>query len=78
MCSKEDAESFIMYEHPSERSCFRVDIGRAQKKETGESCTFIRVVHLPSGRSRTVVGLSGRSATVIADELATELLRDVE
>lgn len=51
---------------------FRVDVGRADGGRT-----FVRVVHLPTGRERTVVGLDGRTARENADELAFELPRTI-
>ena len=67
-----------MYERPSHRKCFRVDVGRTQHTDTGGFCSFVRVSHLPTGLSRTVAGLGDRSATDVADELAVELLREIE
>ena len=61
----------------SNQDDFRVDIGRAKKLETNEFCTFVRVLHVPSGFSRIVVGIGSRSANDVVDELATLLIEDV-
>jgi hypothetical protein len=47
---------------------FRIDVGRANP--TGD---FVRVVHLPSGEQRTVVGLNGKRASQIAERLKQEI-----
>ncbi|MEX0703581.1 MAG: hypothetical protein WD069_15910 [Planctomycetales bacterium] len=49
---------------------FRVDIGRAANGRD-----FLRVVHLPKGRQRTVIGRG--TAREIAHELASDLLREI-
>ena len=51
---------------------FRVDVGRANNGRT-----FLRVVHLPSGRNKQIVGLCGRTARDVADELARRLLQEI-
>ncbi len=47
---------------------FRVDIGRADKGRT-----FVRVVHLPTGKERIVVGLGEATAMEVAARLTQEL-----
>ena len=61
----------------SNQDDFHVHIGRAKKLETNEFCTFVRVLHVPSGLSRIVTGLGSRSTSDVADELAALLLADV-
>ena len=56
---------------------WRIDVGRAVD-ESGRSCTFIRVVHMPSGKSRHVVGLKGRSGSQIEFELANEIIEELK
>ncbi len=58
---------------PNEQD-FRIDVGRAVDAE-GKPCSFMRVIHLPTGKSRQVLGLKGRSN--IAYELAMELLAEL-
>jgi hypothetical protein len=64
--------SRCMNENPSHSPDFRVDVGRAEGNRT-----FVRVVHLPTGQSRSVVGLGGRAPDEVADDLALELLRQI-
>jgi hypothetical protein len=47
---------------------FRVDVGRASAGRT-----FVRVVHLPTGKERIVVGLDGAEPAEVALRLTTEL-----
>lgn len=47
---------------------FRTDIGRADKGQT-----FVRVVHVASGRERWQVGLGRLSTQAVADQLKKEL-----
>ena len=51
---------------------FRVDIGRADKGRT-----FVRVVHLQSGREKIVVGLDGCEPRIVADRLKSDLLAEL-
>jgi hypothetical protein len=62
-----------MNQNPSNNPDFRVDVGLAEGGRT-----FGRVVHLPTGQSREVVGLSGRTPLEVADDLAIELLRQID
>jgi hypothetical protein len=39
---------------------------------------FIRVVHQPTGKSRTIVGLGERSYQEVVDELIADVQREVE
>jgi hypothetical protein len=48
-----------------------VQIGRA------DSGTFIRVLHTPTGKSRTIVGLDSRSCDEVVREQLAELEREV-
>ena len=47
---------------------FHVQFGRADKGRT-----FVRVVHLPSGKDRTVVGLGDADGRDVAARLTKEL-----
>ncbi len=47
---------------------FRLDIGRADKGRT-----FVRVVHLPSGKERIIVGLEGDDPHEVGKRLTAEL-----
>jgi hypothetical protein len=53
---------------------FETQIGRAQKD--GSSCTFVRVIHLPTGKERVVVGI-GNERNVV-DRLTRELVIELE
>ena len=53
---------------------FETQIGRAQKG--GRSCTFVRVIHLPTGKERMVVGI-GNERNVV-DRLTRELVIELE
>jgi hypothetical protein len=55
-----------MSDYPA--SDFRVDVGRADKGQT-----FVRVVHVPSGKQKVVVGLKGSTSQEIALRLTKEL-----
>jgi hypothetical protein len=54
--------------HTNAEEEFRVDIGRADKGQT-----FVRVVHIPSGKERIQVGLEGNDARDVAKRLTEEL-----
>jgi len=47
---------------------FRVAIGRADKGRT-----FVRVIHVPTGKERIVVGLGGADPNEVATRLTKEL-----
>jgi hypothetical protein len=47
---------------------FRVDIGRA-----GKGRIFVRVVHIPSGKERILIGLDGDDPHDVAKRLTEEL-----
>ena len=53
---------------------FQTQIGRAQKD--GRSCTFVRVIHLPTGKERMVVGIGNERN--IVDRLTRELVIELE
>ena len=53
---------------------FETQIGRAQKE--GRSCTFVRVIHLPTGKKRMVVGIGNERN--VADRLTRELVIELE
>ena len=55
-----------------DRSDFRIDIGRAGKGET-----FVRVIHIPSGKQRIKVGLGIATTQDIANQMIEELSREV-
>jgi hypothetical protein len=52
---------------------FRIDSGRA-----AEGRMFLRVVHVPTGVSRVVVGLNGRPSTEVVQELFSAVLQEIE
>jgi hypothetical protein len=52
---------------------FTIDVGRANKGQT-----FVRVVHTPSGKERTVVDLNGASPQEVANRLIRELQQELE
>jgi hypothetical protein len=51
---------------------FRIDVGRA-----GEGQTFVRVVHIPSGKQRTKLGLESASTKDIAAQIIEELSKEI-
>ena len=51
---------------------FRVDVGRADKGRT-----FIRVVHLPSGKERVLVGLDQEDPQAVAKRLIEEIRHEL-
>ena len=53
---------------------FETQIGRGQK--AGRSCTFVRVIHLPTGKERMVVGIGNERSVV--DRLTRELITELE
>jgi len=53
---------------------FEMQIGRAQKD--GRSCTFVSVIHRPTGKERMVVGIGNERNAV--DRLTRELLFELE
>jgi hypothetical protein len=53
-------------------SDFRVDVGRADRGRT-----FVRVLHVPTGKDRTLVGIGGDDPTDVAFKLAEELAKEV-
>jgi hypothetical protein len=53
-------------------SDFRVDIGRADRGRT-----FVRVLHVPTGKDRTLVGIDGADVSDVALKLAEELAKEV-
>ena len=55
------------------RSDFRVDVGRADGGRT-----FVRVVHLPTGKDRLLVGLDGADPEEVALQLTKELSSEIE
>lgn len=50
---------------------YRVDIGRADKGRT-----FIRVVDIPTGRERSIVGIGTATVMDVADRLVDELMSE--
>jgi hypothetical protein len=61
-----------MLEDNTDSSDLRFDVGRADGGRT-----FVRVVHIPTGKSRTIVGLGNRTAEDVAAELAKDLMREL-
>jgi hypothetical protein len=55
------------------RSDFRVDVGRADGGRT-----FVRVVHLPTGKDRVLVGLDGSDPEEVALQLTKELAIEID
>jgi hypothetical protein len=55
------------------RSDFRVDVGRADRGRT-----FVRVVHLPTGKDRILVGLDGADPGEVALRLTNELASEID
>ena len=53
---------------------FLTQIGRAEKD--GRSCTFVRVIHRPTGKVRTLVGI-GKEKNVV-ERLTRELIAELE
>ena len=51
---------------------FQVDIGRADQGRT-----FVRVIHLPSGNKRTLVGIGQSHPQEVALGLAKEILEEI-
>lgn len=56
----------------SDDHSIRMDVGRASGGRT-----FVRVVHLLTGRDRQQVGLDGETAEVVGRRLAKELMDDI-
>ena len=55
------------------RSDFRVDVGRADRGRT-----FVRVVHLPTGKDRILIGLEGADPAEVARQLTRELESEID
>jgi hypothetical protein len=51
---------------------FLIHIGRA-----GKGLTFVRVVHVPSGKERALVGLGGESPLAVAKRLTDEIRKEL-
>ena len=51
----------------------REDVGRCVDDSTGKGGTFIRIVHLPTGISRTKGPLAGESAYAICQRFLKEI-----
>ncbi len=58
--------------HPSESEHFRIDTGRA-----GEG-TFVRVVHVYTGKTRGPVILNGQSHRLVVRRLTDELIEELK
>jgi hypothetical protein len=54
-------------------SDFVVESGRAKGGRM-----FVRVVHQPTGKNRTIVGLGERSHHEVVDELIAQIKREIE
>jgi hypothetical protein len=57
----------------SEATDFRMDVGRAT-----EGRTFVRICHIPTGRSKQQIGLNGQSFAAIAERLGNELVAELQ
>jgi hypothetical protein len=53
-------------------SDFRVDIGRADRGRT-----FVRVIHVPTGKQKIAVGLDGLEPNAVAQRLERELREEL-
>ena len=53
-------------------SDYRVDVGRADQGRT-----FVRVVHVPSGKDRTSIGTGDYDLNEVASKLAKELAKEI-
>jgi hypothetical protein len=53
-------------------SDYRVDVGRADRGRT-----FVRVVHVPTGKDRTLIGTGDADVNEIAIKLAEELAKEI-
>ena len=51
---------------------FRVDIGRAEHGQT-----FVRVVHIPSGKERVLVGLGRETTQDVIKRFTQEIQREL-
>ncbi len=54
------------------RQEFRIDIGRADQGRT-----FVRVVHMPSGKERIQVGLDGSTTSAVSEQLMKEVAKEL-
>jgi hypothetical protein len=54
-------------------SDFRVDVGRADRGRT-----FVRVIHIATGKDRIIVGIGKSKVTDLAFELFSELSKEIE
>jgi hypothetical protein len=61
------------FENRTKPEDFRVDIGRADKGKT-----FVRVVHVPSGKERHLVGLGHENTHDVTRRLIEELITELE
>ena len=55
---------------------FVTQIGSAEKG--GEKRTFVRVVHTPTGKERTVVGIENESALAVEERLIREIANELD
>jgi hypothetical protein len=53
-------------------SDYRVDVGRADRGRT-----FVRVVHVPTGKDRTLIGIGEADVDEVAAKLAKELAKEI-
>jgi hypothetical protein len=51
---------------------YRVDVGRADRGRT-----FVRVVHLPTGKDRSLIGIGKAEVDDVAFKLAEELAEEI-
>lgn len=56
---------------------FITQIGCAQKAGEKRNCTFIRVIHRPTGKERMVVGLCDESGFAVVDRLMREIEQEL-
>ena len=52
---------------------FRVDVGRADRGRT-----FVRVVHIPTGKEKALVGLGQADPNEVAFQLTRELTNEID
>ncbi len=54
-------------------SDYRVDVGRVNGGRT-----FVRVLHIPTGKERTRVGLSGANSNEVSFQLTQEIANEID
>lgn len=57
---------------------FITQIGCAQKAGENRNCTFIRVIHRPTGKERMVAGIGNESGFAVVDRLMREIEQELD